>query len=734
MKINGIIEEIIFRNPDNNYTVVLVNSSGELVTAVGKFPLINEGENVELSGDFVAHSKYGEQFAVTEVKLKPPTSRQGIIRYLSSGLIKGVGLITATNLVNKFGESTLDVIEFNPSRLAEVRGVSPKKAQDIANEVASVKKMQNAVMLMQNYNISTNLAIKIFNFYGDNTDKILKNNPYKLTEDIDGVGFFTADKIAQEVGVGFDSKFRFRAGIVHCLKDECDKGGNTYVTKSNLENEVFELLRLNSNEYLDTFQTVLETMESDGVIKIIVKDDDCIVALTKYFNLEKIVAATLNLYVLNKIENGINVDENISLFEQLNHIKMHEKQREAVTMAINNGVSVITGGPGTGKTTIVKCVLHLFKQMGKKVKLLAPTGRAAKRLSESCNFEASTIHRALEVDYNSPSMFKYNNMNKLCADVVIVDEISMVDIQLMYFLIRALKRNCQIVFVGDKDQLPSVGAGNVLADILASNVIPNVCLTQIYRQSENSLIITNAHLINSGKMPELNNSSSDFFFTSKQEPAEALNTIIEMCTTRIPKFLNIDSSKIQVLAPMKAGLCGIDNLNKCLQEQLNPLKGFSSEIVTERYSFRLNDRVMQTTNNYEREWVKDSERGTGVFNGDIGTITHIDGAINELIVTFEDGRVARYTKADLSEIVLSYAITIHKSQGSEFDCVIIPVLSGPPMLLTRNLLYTAVTRAKRMVVLVGSELCIKRMVRNNYTQKRFTLLKDFLTNEEMLLV
>ena len=734
MKINGIIEEIIFRNPDNNYTVVLVNNSGELVTAVGKFPLINEGENVELSGDFVAHSKYGEQFAVTEVKLKPPTSRQGIIRYLSSGLIKGVGLITATNIVNKFGESTLDVIEFNPSRLAEVRGVSPKKAQDIANEVASVKKMQNAVMLMQNYNISTNLAIKIFNFYGDNTDKILKNNPYKLTEDIDGVGFFTADKIAQEVGVGFDSKFRFRAGIVHCLKDECDKGGNTYVTKSNLENEVFELLRLNSNEYLDTFQTVLETMESDGVIKIIVKDDDCIVALTKYFNLEKIVAATLNLYVLNKIENGINVDENINLFEQLNHIKMHEKQREAVTMAINNGVSVITGGPGTGKTTIVKCVLHLFKQMGKRVKLLAPTGRAAKRLSESCNFEASTIHRALEVDYNSPSMFKYNNMNKLGADVVIVDEISMVDIQLMYFLIRALKRNCQIVFVGDKDQLPSVGAGNVLADILASNVIPNVCLTQIYRQSENSLIITNAHLINSGKMPELNNSSSDFFFTSKQEPAEALNTIIEMCTTRIPKFLNIDSSKIQVLAPMKAGLCGIDNLNKCLQEQLNPLKGFSSEIVTERYSFRLNDRVMQTTNNYEREWVKDSERGTGVFNGDIGTITHIDGAINELIVTFEDGRVARYTKADLSEIVLSYAITIHKSQGSEFDCVIIPVLSGPPMLLTRNLLYTAVTRAKRMVVLVGSELCIKRMVRNNYTQKRFTLLKDFLTNEEMLLV
>ena len=734
MKINGVIEEIIFRNGDNNYTVVMLNCSGEYVTAVGKFPLINEGENVELTGEFVAHSRYGEQFAVSEVKLKPPTSKQGIIRYLSSGLIKGVGPITATNIVNYFGEGTLDVIEFNPSRLAEVRGISPKKAQEIASEVASVKKMQNAVMLMQNYNISTNMAIKIFNYYGDSTDKILKNNPYKLTEDIDGIGFFTADKIAQELGVAFDSKFRFRAGVVHCLKDECDKGGNTYVTKTNLEDKLFELLRLKSNDYYDTFQTVLEMMESDGVIKIILKDDDVIVALTKYYNLEKIVAATLNLYTINKIENSINVEENINLFEQLNHIKMHEKQREAVSMAINNGVSVITGGPGTGKTTIVKCVLHLFKQMGKKVKLLAPTGRASKRMSESCGCEASTIHRALEVDYNSPSMFKYNNMNKLPCDVVIVDEISMVDIQLMYFLIRALKKNCQLVFVGDKDQLPSVGAGNVLADILASGVIPNVCLTQIYRQSENSLIITNAHLINSGKMPELNNSSSDFFFTSKQEPADALNTIIEMCTTRIPKFLNTDSSKIQVLAPMKAGLCGIDNLNKCLQEKLNPLVGYATEIVTERYSFRLNDRVMQTTNNYEREWIKDTERGTGVFNGDIGTITHIDGAINELLVTFEDGRVARYTKADLSEIMLSYAITIHKSQGSEFDCVVIPVLSGPPMLLTRNLLYTAVTRAKKMVVLVGSELCIKRMVRNNYTQKRFTLLKDFLTNEDMLLV
>jgi len=733
MIINGIVNEIVYRNGDNNYTVMIVNSHGEMITAVGKIPLVNEGENVELTGDFVAHSKYGEQFSVSGVKLKPPTTAEGIIRYLSSGLIKGVGVITATKIVKKFGESTLDIIEFNPTRLAEVSGVSERKALEIAEEVSAVKKMQNAVMLMQNYNISTNLAIKIFNFYSDNTENILKNNPYKLIEDVDGIGFFTADKIAQNMGIKEDSKFRFRAGIVHCLKESCDKGGNTYVTNANLESDLFELLRLNSDSLKDVYNSVIEDLVADDIIKRLEKDNDTIFALTKYFNLEKVVAATLKLYTLNNTENIDNLDENIDLYEQLNKIKMHSAQRDAVKTAVNNGVSIVTGGPGTGKTTIVKCIMQIFKQMGKKVKLLAPTGRAAKRLSESCGVEASTIHRALEVDYSTPQMFRYNNLNKLPYDVIIVDEISMVDIQLMYFLIRALKRNTQMVFVGDKDQLPSVGAGNVLADLLASDVIPKVCLTQIYRQSENSLIITNAHAINNGKMPTLDNNSSDFFFTEKSDTQDIMNTIIEMCVSRIPRFLNIDSSKVQVLAPMKAGICGIDNLNKCLQDRLNPAVKFGAEISTEKITYRIGDRVMQTSNNYEREWTKEFEKGSGVFNGDIGTIIDINMMTNETTVEFEDGRVTKYLKGDLNEITLSYAITIHKSQGSEFDVVVMPIIGGPPMLLTRNLLYTAVTRAKKMVVLVGSNACIKRMVKNNYTQKRFTLLKDFLTNEDMML-
>ena len=732
MIITGVIQEIIFRNSENNYTVLLVDCNGEMVTAVGKFPLITEGECVELTGSFIAHTKYGEQFSVTDVKLTPPNTKESIVKYLSSGLIKGVGPITAANIVNKFGESTLDVIEYNPSRLAEVRGVSAKKAMEIAQEVQEVRRMQNSVMLMQQYGISTNLAVKIFNYYGNDTDLVLKNNPYKLVEDIDGIGFFTGDKIAQKMGIAPDSEFRFRAGVLHALKEYCDKSGNTYITLSNLKNNLSELLRVNVENYEKRFERVMEKLTSDEMVKKLEKDNDTIYALSKYYNLEKIVAATLRLYASNNFNVSLDVQNEIETYEKLNNIKMHENQKKAVELAVNSGVSVITGGPGTGKTTIIKCVLQIFKSMGKKVKLMAPTGRAAKRLNESCDEDASTIHRALEVDYNNPSMFTYNNLNKLPYNVVIVDEVSMVDIQLMYFLIRALRRGTQIILVGDKDQLPSVGAGNVLSDILQSGVIPYENLTHIYRQNE-GLIITNAHLINEGKNPILDNKSSDFFFAAKNETEDILTTIIEMCTNRIPKYLNIDSSKIQVLAPMKNGLCGIDNLNKQLQEVLNPSSLSKTEIGKDTgVLYRVGDRVMQITNNYERVWKKSNSEGTGVFNGDIGNIYEIDDNIGEVTVLFEDGRYVKYVKGDLNEITLSYAITIHKSQGSEFDVVIMPMVGGPPMLLTRNLLYTGVTRAKKMVVLVGSEACIKRMVKNNYTQQRFTLLKDFLTQDESL--
>ena len=723
--IKGMIQEVIYRNDDNNYTVVLVDVNDELITATGKFPIINEGEWVELNGKFVLNQKYGEQFAVDSVKLSPPNTTEGLVRYLSSGLIPGVGPVTALNIVNKFGEATLDIIRFNPNRLAEVRGVSKKKADEICMAYEEVHQMQNAVMIMQQYHISTNMAIKIYNQYGEGTEDILKNNPYKLVEDVDGIGFFTADKIAMAMGVPENSDYRIRAGVLHVLKDNSEKNGNTYMQKVALIEGVFEILKL--PDLQDRTESIINKLALDNYIKKLVINDEEVVALSQYYKIEKILADTLILLNADSELTNIDIDQDIDFYETLNKIKMHEHQRDAVKIAVNNGVSVITGGPGTGKTTIIKCILQIFKNMGKKVKLMAPTGRASKRLSESTGEDASTIHRALEMTGGDENKFMFNSMHKLNYDVIIVDEVSMVDSQLMYYLVRAIKRGAKLILVGDKDQLASVGAGNVLADILESGCFAKMCLTQIYRQSEDSLIIVNAHDINNGKMPELSNKSKDFFFDKKESNEEVLNSIINMCTTRIPKYLGIDSSKVQVLAPMKAGVVGIDNINKSLQEEINPASLKKMEIETDKVIYRVFDRVMQISNNYEREWTRfDGLKGAGVFNGDIGVIKDIDMSTSEVIVEFEDGRITRYLKNDLSELTLSYAITIHKSQGSEFDVVIIPVVSGPPMLLTRNLLYTAVTRAKKMVVLIGTKQCIARMVHNNYTKIRYTMLKYFL--------
>ena len=727
MVISGVVEEIVFRNAENGYTVVVIDHNGEPVVCVGKFPQISEGVNLELSGNFVKHNKYGQQFSVKTVKITVPSTKEGIIRYLSSGLIYGVGPVTALNIVEYFGEKTLDVIEYNPAKLALVKGISAKKAEEIGKAFNEIKNMQSSVMLMQNYDISTNLAIKIYNTYGAKTEQVLTTNPYRLVEDVDGIGFYTADRIANKMGIAEDSEFRFRAGILHVLKDVSEKSGNTYIPKENLMEELIKLLRFDSTKNLEKIEQVLTSLVMDSVIKIMQVDNCDVVILTKLYNIEKIVAQSINLFNMMNFDKQINVDQEIKFYEDFNKIKMHENQKQAVKEVVNNGVTVITGGPGTGKTTIVKCILQVFKNMGKAVKLLAPTGRAAKRLSESTNCEAITIHRALEIDFNNAQLFFYNNLNKLPADVVIVDEVSMVDVQLMYYLIRALKRGTQLILVGDKDQLPSVGAGNVLGDILASKVVPVVELTQIYRQDNNSLIITNAHLINNGKMPIIDNKSKDFFFKEVETPESMLSNVIDMQINRIPKFLNVDISKIQVLAPMKAGLCGVENLNKILQDKINPASFNKPEIITDKTIYRLNDRVMQIANNYEKTWKKGPlEEGAGVFNGDIGVITLVDMQTQELQVTFEDGRVVTYLKPDLVELVLSYAITIHKSQGSEFDCAIIPVVAGPPMLLTKNLIYTAVTRAKKMVVLVGTKVNLIRMIKNNRTTVRYTLLKQLL--------
>ncbi|MGN1222728.1 MAG: ATP-dependent RecD-like DNA helicase [Christensenellales bacterium] len=737
MRITGSIEEIIYRNEVNGYTVAIVDDNGEMLTCVGKFPIVIEGQNVEMQGNLIKDKKYGEQFKVSDVKVLQPKSLDGIIKYLGSGLIKGVGPVTSMNIVAKFKEDTLDIIEYNPQRLVEVRGISPAKAVQIHEAFDELKKMQNAIMFLQSYDISTNMAIKIYNIYGEKTEKIVTENPYKLIEDIDGVGFLSADRIAKKIGLSEKSEFRIRAAILHILKENSDKNGNTYLPKKELFIETSKLLKLALFLIDKSLEKILSELSIDNIITLIDEEDEQNIMLTRYFKMEKSVANKIIALKHTFLTPKINPEIEIKEFERQNNFKLHENQIKAVINSINSGFSVITGGPGTGKTTIVKCLIYLLKLQNKKFCLLAPTGRASKRLSESTFEDASTIHRALELNFkeNSTSLFNRNELNPLNVDTIIVDEVSMVDITIFYHLLKAIKKGSQVILVGDKDQLPSVGAGNVLADILKSNVVDVTMLTEIYRQDSKSLIITNAHAINTGEMPVLDNSSKDFFFESKQESEEIAKTIIELVTNRLPNFLNIESTKVQVLAPMKNAVCGVDNLNKELQEKINPPDEYKPEISLEHCTYRLGDKVMQTSNNYEQTWKRQIndfliEEGVGVFNGDIGQIEDINLNDNEITVLFEDGRKAIYLKQDLNQLTLSYAITIHKSQGSEFDVVVMPIIAGPSIILTRNLLYTGVTRAKKMVVLVGNKVNLRRMIRNTYQAQRYSYLKTFLIQED----
>lgn len=737
MRICAEIEDVVFRNDMNGYTVAICDLNGEMLTCVGKFPIVSAGQNVELDGEMIKDKKYGEQFRVNSVKVLAPTSVDGIIKYLGSGLIKGVGPVTAMNIVSRFKESTLDIIRLNPQKLTEVRGVSPAKALQIHDAYEEIRIMQNAIMFLQSYDISTNLAIKIYNIYKDKTEKIVSENPYKLIEDVDGIGFLSADKIAKKVGISEKSDFRLRAGILHILKENSDKDGNTYMPKKDLFIDCVKLLRISLKQIESKLDEILMTLSIENVVTLIEDDGEVSIMLSKYFKMEKNIANKIVALKHTYLFDEFNPEKEILEFEKQNKFSLHEKQKEAVIKSINSGFSVITGGPGTGKTTIVKCLIYLLKLQNKKYCLLAPTGRASKRLNESTGEEASTIHRALELNFkdDNVNLFNRNELNPLNADTIIVDEVSMVDVNIFYHLLKAVKKGSQVILVGDKDQLPSVGAGNVLADILNSGVVDVSMLTEIYRQDAKSLIISNAHAINQGEMPIIDNSSKDFFFENRLEPIEISKSIIELVTNRLPNFLNIEPFKIQVLAPMKNAVCGIDNLNKELQDRLNPRDEYKPEIITENIIYRLGDKVMQTTNNYEQEWTRMvseyyTEKGVGVFNGDIGIIENVNLGDNQVTVLFDDGRRAVYERQNLLELTLSYAITIHKSQGSEFDVVVMPLISGPSMILTRNLLYTGVTRAKKMVVLVGDKTNLKRMIKNNYQAKRYSYLKQFLIDED----
>lgn len=731
MALTGTIEDIVYRNEENGYTVARLEKDDSVVTVVGKFIDVQVGAEVKLEGKY-EKTKYGVQYAFESYEMFVPQSMEGLEKYLGSGLIRGVGPVTARKIVEHFGANTLDVLEYAPQKLQQVSGISEKKAIEIGFSFKEHREVQNTIILLQGYNITTNMALKIYNVYHEKTADIIKNNPYKLVEDIDGIGFATADKIAQNAGLPQDSTFRIRAGLIYVLKTSCEKNGNTYLPKAMLLEEAAKALELVLEDYQEKFQQAFDSLCVDRTAVTTWVDNTEIVMLSKYYYYENSIAQKL-VWLANCQEEGkFDVDEEIASYESKNNISLHEEQKNAIKGAINNGVFVITGGPGTGKTTIIKCILEILTAQQKTVSLVAPTGRAAKRMSDSTGREAKTIHRLLEVNViqSNESFFVHNESNPLKTDVVIVDEVSMVDAALMCALLKAMPRDCKLILVGDKDQLPSVGAGNVLADILESGVISYCMLTKIFRQGEKSLIITNAHLINEGKMPLIDNTSMDFFFDSKNDPEVIKDTILELVTTRLPKFLGVDPQTIQVLAPLKAGVCGIENLNKVLQERINPPSSGKRQVEFGRTIFREGDKVMQMSNNYDLEWKKHGryadEIGKGVFNGDIGIVSTIDPNTSEVVVEFEDGRICLYTRPDLIDLSLSYAITIHKSQGSEFDTVIIPAIAGPSIILTRNLIYTAVTRAKKMVVIVGEKLYLKRMVSNKYTATRFTLLKKLL--------
>lgn len=737
MQVSGEIQNIIFNNAETGYTVIDVKlDSGEFITAVGIFPPVTESEQVVMRGSFKFHSRHGRQFAADEIEIYPPKQAESIVKYLSSGLFKGVGEATARAIVTKFGNQTLEIIEKSPTQLFKVKGVSLKKAMEIGLAFNSMRRMQDAILFLQKFSISINMAIKIYRIYGDDTKKTVEANPYRLIDDVDRLGFATADRMAAEMGIEKDSDFRIKAGITYTLKDFAAKNGHTFLPRTLLTDEVLRLLGFDES-MTDRIAYNIEDMVFLKQLYLYDLDDDKAVMTYPAYLLERSLARRLAAIEEEHAAVITARDGYIEKYEAQNGITLHQSQKEAVTAAFERGVEIITGGPGTGKTTIIKCIAEIFEQQGRKAVLCAPTGRAAKRLSEATGREAKTIHRLLDLDFkDGKGYFTYNENTRLPADVVIVDEVSMVDEYVFGALVKAVDRGAGLILVGDKDQLPSVGAGNVLADLIASGKFAVTCLTHIYRQAEQSLIVTNAHRINNGRVPVLDVKDNDFFFEEKDSPAEARNAVVELVTKRIPDYFKVNADDIQVLCPMKKGIAGVESLNAEIRQKLNPPKYKSPEMKSGETSYRVGDKVMQIVNDYQQEWTLKTEEGvesgSGIFNGELGYIEEINMLNQKFKVRFTDDKVAIYSFSDLEHLVLAYAVSIHKSQGSEFDTVVISVTGNNFMLMTRNLLYTAVTRAKKRVVLVGSREAVAKMVKNNYTAKRFTLLKEFLDEERSL--
>lgn len=722
--VEGTIQDIIFRNEDNGYTVAKLNTSDGLVTIVGNAAIINIDEMVEVEGEWIYHNTFGEQIQFKSIKTTSPSTLKGIENYLSSGLLPHVGPKTAKNIVNRFGLDSLEIIQYNPERLKEIPGIGEKKLEKIAKAYEEQRELRDIMVYLQQFDITVKNGIKIYKKYGNDTISTISENPYRLSEDIFGIGFKTSDNIARKMGISLDSPYRVEAGLKFVMMKSAGEG-HCYLPKDELLQKTSSLLEVS----MELIEDSLRNLALRDKFYILQDKEDVLVYYAPFHIAENNVAK--KLVEVSRVEFPdleLDVEKEIKRIEERENIEFGKRQILAIKESINNGVVVITGGPGTGKTTTINAIINIYEDLEFNVVLAAPTGRAAKRMTETTGRESKTIHRLLEFAYMEEDMaFNRDEESPIEADVIIIDETSMIDILLMNSLLKAINPGTRLILVGDIDQLPSVGAGNVLKDIINSKSIKIVELDQIFRQAEESMIVVNAHRINKGEMPLVNEKDKDFFFLGSNNTKKSLDTIIQLNRERLPKFYNFDPIKdIQVLTPMKKGDIGTISLNKEIQEALNPKSDSKQEKKIGEDIFRENDKVMQIKNNYKLEWtiLKDGklEEGEGVFNGDFGYIKKIDNEDQTLEVLFDDEKLVVYDFNQLDELILAYATTVHKAQGSEFPAVIIPVHWGPPMLLTRNLIYTAITRARELVVLVGEAGYLKKMIENNKIEKRYSSL------------
>lgn len=730
--VTGYIDHVIFRNEDNGYTVMVLKGMEEEreLTCVGTFPAITQGAAIEASGNYTTHPVYGKQFQIASYVEKMPEDALAMERYLGSGAIKGIGAALAARIVRRFGDDTMRIVEEEPERLAEIKGISEKKAMEIAEQMTEKADMRRAMIFLQKYGISLNLGAKIYQKYGQTVYGVLQENPYRLAEDISGVGFRIADEIASRIGIHTDSDYRIRSGMLYTLLQASGEG-HIYLPKEELFSRASGLLGVDPS-YMEKH---LMDMVVDRKLILKETEDGAVVYPTRYYYLELNSARMLCELNILCPEDEEMMEKRINRIEKETGTRLDEMQKQAVAAAASHGLFILTGGPGTGKTTTINAIIRYFEEEGAELRLAAPTGRAAKRMTEATGYEAQTIHRLLELNgmpeeeqEGRAVHFDRNSENPLEADVIIIDEMSMVDIALMHSLLLVVTAGTRLILVGDENQLPSVGPGNVLRDIIRSGCFPVVELKKIFRQASESDIVVNAHKINRGEQVTINNKSRDFFFLKRYDADIIIRVVIALIQEKLPRYVDAKPYEIQVLTPMRKGLLGVERLNQILQRYLNPPDEKKKEKEIGQRLFREGDKVMQVKNNYQLEWEIlgrykiPVDKGVGVFNGDTGIMTEINEFAETATVEFEDGRQAEYSFKQLEELELAYAVTIHKSQGSEYPAVILPILSGPRMLMNRNLLYTAVTRARKCVTVVGSETTFAEMIRNEKQQQRYSSL------------